>query len=262
MWVFLAVLIVLVGAGSAGYWYREPLLAAASLALLPEELKDARVVVVKNRTTTIYARQGTHFVEVPLVDPAVMARMQEARPETGKAAPSLSPDGTEIVFAEAPQNREVRDHDSWSIVLVSAATTTELGAGYAPFFTADGNLGWFTNEGVVLWERATNELVLAHEQVFRDVLVSLRQSPDRRLLAWKDPERETVRVYQVQGTTVVPLARYPDLPAGYALGNEGVYATAPLWEGFEVVRYELMNGASGSRIHWFPSRLPVNALVL
>lgn len=233
--------------------------AQGELATLTRD--DGRdLAVYFDRTTKKFSLQidgqvmasSSTFIDSPSRAPKGLA-LAYARPHGTSSLEQLkrlSPDGVRV----APS--------AWEGVVYYPLLNREdvLGVGYAPLFVSDTTVLLFAPSGIYRIDMASGTTERVLERAFPMILDSVKQSPDRTLVAFTDAVNQTTYVYRV-GDSLEEIMQVTGISRSYALGNDALYAVRKLSSGTEIWRYGLDGGAA-ALIHTLPASLSIGQLAL
>lgn len=207
---------------------------------------------------------GSLFVEGGAQGFTLTASGRQFYASTSIVAPAISPDGVAFAFTRVKESAKpfTPDPSGWETVLMYRmdGRSQNLGAGTAPFFIDDAHLARITSAGVFVLDFNQGTYYPLLTKPFTVPVLQLRQSPDRSLAAWVDPETLAVTVYRVTNESMTLVASLPNMKS-YALGDAALYEVRPLENGStEIWKYELTTGSRAKKIHTFPATLRISQL--
>ena len=283
----LAVLAVAVAPGGfMGAW---------SILTLPAELRDASLVVrsgdgkasvyvpgrfwfpsaaVAKGTPASFTKEGEALLSVRTTESGsalIENGTERVRSEGLLAAPAQSPYSGIVAYAErthadaeqgGPPQLTLANPTEWEVNLLLPGTDEKkrVASGYAPLFFDDTHFFFIAQSGIYRYDLATGQSVRVLERAFPFVIDPILQSPDRTLIAFRDPVEEATYVYRVHESGLLLMRHIPELLNSPALSNDALYDLRGTTEGGEVWKHELKAGEP-QLIFVFSKQVPINRIV-
>jgi hypothetical protein len=187
---------------------------------------------------------------------------------------SISPEGTQVAYAEAPKLPPVKKGNAlpkdrigeWSVVVVGASGVHNVGKGFAAFFASETTLLRFTTQGlfetnlVTGAEKAISEFSIPSANSF-----AAAQSPDHKLLAWTNPKTGVTLLYhieQMKVMTYIPVASYQFKSTGkIALSNTALYQIIVTEQGTRIEEHSIDGKNTTKVVKSFPPGVLINKMI-
>lgn len=295
--IFLLVLIA--GAVAAAFYY-PPAIALRSALTLPHELKGAVFLADGPAGTTAYTLSGFSYKPQALNGILLsgtdhlatsVVRTGESYVLTlnGKSLPATSTprvgvsaltDGSMAVYATTPTTTPqllsaapnlyqvlTLDATQWHIELVQLRPTTIMTqrgpSGMAPLFLDGTHIVYLSPAGIFVWNPASGTVTELLHRTFRNIAVSMLQSPDHSLIAYRDLSAKNVTIYRVTATSAEAVATIAaeKSVSSYALGNDALYALHTTPNGTEIWKQGFAD-KEPHRIGFLPQSLQITRLLI
>lgn len=192
--------------------------------------------------------------------------------------PSVSPDRSMLAFSRIIAEESVQTESDerlaafaayvavvnparWEILLQKDNVTNHVATGYAPLIVSDTAFLYMATSGIHRYDVRTGESLRLLEHSFSTVLSPVLVSPDRTLIAFRDPTTSATLVYRVGETSLVLVREVSEFLVSPALSNDALYDVRGTRSGGEVWKYVFISSAEPKRIYTFPVALAVTRIV-
>lgn len=296
--LLLAIVIVVLALIAGAMWMNPGLFFGVwSARSLPKELSDTTLLSSRGSQIDIYTPNGWRyehssyangvlgsFISAPngsLIVRSLNPSTYEIDENGAKreqatvplAAPDKAPYAGLIAYAalndtDAPTVQGIPSQlspinpSTWEIRLYSltSGSSARVISGYAPLFFDDTHFFFVNAGGIYLYDLTAGTATHVLERSFPFVLGPILQSPDRTLIAFRDPVTKTTAVYRMDSSVLVLVKEIPGILAAPALSNDALYNLVRSKQGTEVWKYDWMS-AEPTHLYTFPSDLAVGRMV-